>query len=122
MATTQDIIRKLIVVAEERGMDQLQQRLKKLADAGGDFAKSTEAVATSTDRNDKAMQSAQRSVDRLERRFSPLSKELYDVEKGFKDLARAAEQGVDPAQLNRVADALTSRRAKRRRWKPRWFG
>ena len=106
MATTEDIIRRLIVVAEERGISQLQQRLKGLADTGGDFAASQTAVATATNRSERAMLSAQAAVDRLERKVDPASKALFELTRDFEKLAKAAAQGIDPEQINRAAEGL----------------
>ena len=106
MATTEDIIRRLIVVAEERGVSQLQQGLQRLAAAGGDFVASQNAVATATTKSERAMLSAQSAVDRIERRVDPAAKALYDLNREFERLAKAAAQGIDPAQIQRAAEGL----------------
>jgi rubrerythrin len=96
LATTQDIIRRLIVVAEQRGVPELERSLRNIASAEGSVAAANATMAASTDRSERAVLSATRAFEGLERRFVPTAREAYNLERAMKQLQRfGADRSVE---------------------------
>jgi phage-related minor tail protein len=106
LATTQDIIRRLVVVAEERGVTQLEARLRAVADAGGSVAAANATVATSTDRSERAVLSATRAFEGLERRFIPTAREASNLDRQLQQLIRFGQQTGEWGRVDQVFDAI----------------
>jgi phage-related minor tail protein len=106
LATTQDIIRRLIVVAEERGVTQLEARLRAVADAGGSVAAANATVATSTDKSERAVLSATRAFEGLERRFIPAAREAHNLDRALQQVVRFGSQTGEWQRAEEVFDAI----------------
>jgi hypothetical protein len=108
LATTQDIIRRLIVVAEQRGVPELERSLRNIASAEGSVAAANATMAASTDRSERAVLSATRAFEGLERRFVPTAREAYNLERAMKQLQRFGEQTGQWNRVEQVFDAIAA--------------
>ena len=107
MATTEDIIRRLTVVAEERGISQLQQRPSKGFLMQGETLPRLRPLLRQRRTEQRAGDAFGPECGRSDREEGRSGLQgAIRTQPGIRKLAKAAAQGIDAEQINRAAEGL----------------
>jgi hypothetical protein len=93
MAEVQDVIRRLIIEAQTRGLDKAEAGLRQFADAGKDVASAADAISTSTTKVESSLASTSRSFDRVANSVDPVRKQIQALAKDLDTLEKGRGRG-----------------------------
>lgn len=110
MATTLETIRQLTIRARSEGVEQAERALGRMAQAQKQVATGADAVATSSDRQERSILASAAQFDKLLRSIDPAVKKMAEYEAGVRKIAREEALGKRSAdEIARAYAALEQR-------------
>lgn len=110
MAAQQNVVRRIEVVGSSKGLGELEEDLRSVSDAQDTVAKSSDAMARTTETTSRRQVSVAGSYDRLRAKLDEQYRAQRQFERGQQTLDRAFQQGLaTQAEYDRAMAQLRER-------------